>query len=450
MLKKTYYFIFFFLFLFSCGKEEIGIDSLNQNTEEFIFNYNDSTNISIDKATKVAATFKYQAEFFNEKSNLKSATEYELKETIIIPDENDEPAIYVVNFLPHGYIIISATAKETPILGYSDENSFDIENIPLGMAEWFYDRMHKIQIIKNIDDYEIPSEVTAEWESFNVSDNLKSASTLKSTSSGETIVEQYGPLLTTLWSQGVPYNDLVPKTGCTTYSNGRAPTGCVATAIAQVLRYHAHPSTKYNWSIMPNRLYSWDSGTSGANEVAKLMRDVGSYVGMDYGCDGSGANTGDAVGVFKSRYSYSSGGSYAARSDEDAEPLVKADIIASRPVIMAGNHGYYTYTTGWWLWKKTHTAYTNGHAWVCDGYKKVRKTITIRIFGKPRTFNVSNNYYHMNWGWGGVGQRSYDNNGWFLFSNIAIQDPSAPDIKGDGNGSNFQYNRRYLTGIKPR
>lgn len=56
----------------------------------------------------------------------------------------------------------------------------------------------------------------------------------------------------------------------------------------------------------------------------------------------------------------------------------------------------------------------------------------------------------MNWGWGDVGQKNYDNNGRFLISNIAIQDPSAPDIKGDGNGSNFQYNRRYLTGSKPR
>ncbi len=440
MFKKTYYFLFVLFLLFSCSKEEVGIDSTNQDAKEFVFINNDSTNISIEKATDVAAMFKYEAEFFNEKNTLKSASDYELKEIIIIPDEHEEPAIYVVNLLPKGYIIISATAKETPILGYSDENSFDIDNIPLGMAQWFYDRMHKIQIIRNTADYEVPNEVKAEWETFNVSDNLKSASTLKSSSSRETIVEQYGPLLTTLWHQGVPYNDLVDKTGCTNYSNGRAPTGCVATAIAQVLRYHEYPNTKYNWSIMPNRLFSWDSGTAGANEIAKLMRDVGSYVEMDYGCDGSSANTGDAVGVFKSKYNYSSGGTYAARSDEDAEPLVKADIIANRPVIMAGNRDYYTYTTGWWIWEKTHTAYTKGHAWVCDGYKKVRKKINIRIFGnKFLTFNVSSNYYHMNWGWGGTGQRSEDNNGWFLFSNIEI----------DENDRNYQYNRRYLTNIKP-
>src|SRR5690606_56312 len=97
-------------------------------------------------------------------------------------------------------------------------------------------------------------------------------------------VVQYGPLLKTLWGQGVPYNDKVTKTGCSNYSNGRAPTGCVATAIAQVARYHAYPSTKYKWSIMPNRLWASDKGSNGANEVAKLMKDIGDWVGMDYGC----------------------------------------------------------------------------------------------------------------------------------------------------------------------
>ncbi len=303
--------------------------------------------------------------------------------------------------------------------------------------------MHKIQILKNNDDYKIPDEVLAEWESLNSSGQLKSSTT------DESVIEQYGPLLSTLWDQGMPYNDQVEELECAGLPNGRAWVGCVATAIAQVLKYHQYPSTKYNWGIMPNRLYPYQSGSTGATEVAKLMQYVGQHVKMEYECTGSGAYTKDAISVFKNNFNYKSGGSYAELSDDDAEPLVKADIIAKRPVIMRGSHTYYTTTSGWWLWKKTTHHYKDGHTWVCDGYKKVRKKLTLRIFGKPITLNLSNNYYHMNWGWSGTGQNSIDNNGWFLFSNIEIKDPNVIDQKS-GKGRNYQYKRGYLTGIKPR
>lgn len=415
-MSKNIYYVLFVLFIFvSCNKEK---NLPISNTQEFVFTNNDSTNISVNKASEIASIFKYKVDFYTNKNQLKSASEYEIDNVIIIPDENEEPAMYVVNFSPKGYIIISATSKETPILGFSDEYSFDISNIPLGMAEWFYDRMHKIQIIRNDKNYKTPKEVTLDWKNFQNSSNLKSSN------SNETIIEQYGPLLKTLWRQDVPYNDLVPKTGCVDYINNRAPTGCVTTAIAQVLKYHAYPSTKYNWKIMPNQLSPFDRGTNGAVEVAKLMRDIGAAIKTTYNCEGSGANTKEAVNLFKNIFNYSSGGIYAARSDEDAEILVKADLIASRPVIMDGYNDYYTYTTGWWLWEKTNHVYTNGHAWVCDGYKRINKSYTVNLLGITKEINIRNNYYHMNWGWGGLGQNSNDNNGWFLFSHINIRECS--------------------------
>lgn len=60
-----------------------------------------------------------------------------VEETIVVPDENGNPAIYVVKFEEKGYFIISASIKEKPILGYSYEDVFDIDNMPLGLANWF-------------------------------------------------------------------------------------------------------------------------------------------------------------------------------------------------------------------------------------------------------------------------------------------------------------------------
>ncbi len=131
----VYFVLFFSLFFFSCQKENINISLVKEETDKFTFLKKDDTNISIDKANEVANIFKKNEAFYQEKDNLKSTSSYETEEVIIIPDENNEPAIYVVTFNPKGYIIISATSKETPILGYSDDNSFDIDNIPLGMAE---------------------------------------------------------------------------------------------------------------------------------------------------------------------------------------------------------------------------------------------------------------------------------------------------------------------------
>lgn len=88
-----------------------------------------------------------------------------------------------------------------------------------------------------------------------------------------------GPLLQTTWGQGCGYNSLLQD--CSTpYYCYHAVTGCVATAMAQVMKYHTYPAS-YNWSGMPD--------TYGTTATATLMRDIGlpSAVNMNYGCSGS-------------------------------------------------------------------------------------------------------------------------------------------------------------------
>ena len=171
-----------------------------------------------------------------------------------------------------------------------------------------------------------------------------------STSNGRiaTTIEQHGPLLTTLWDQWVPYNNLVPL-NCGTK---KAPTGCTATATAQIARFHAKGS-KYDWSSMPT---SWRVGrtTHGDNEVAKLFRDIGEIIDMDYGCDGSGAFTTKSVNFYRDHLNYSSGGTRKSMSIEEAEPIVKSDIKNRRPVLMVGYHTTYQYTQGGGFSKNTY------------------------------------------------------------------------------------------------
>ncbi|MDE0472423.1 MAG: C10 family peptidase [Ekhidna sp.] len=334
---------------FSCEEEKESVINETDIVEAVDFDFR-SSDFEVDPAEiELLSITAFNKQLNPTAPNARSSnSSLEVTEKIIIPDEQGNPAIYVVKFSEKGYIIFSATRKESPILGYSFENSFNIEALPLGMAQWFFDRMNKIQIINADQTYVIPNNVKAEWVGLESQIEEASIKARNYSSGGAwqvlaiTTLEENGPFLTTLWGQWSPYNNLVP-TNCENRS-GRAPTGCVATAIAQVARYHAHNNV-YNWAIMPP--HSWSTrSVNGDREVAKLMRDIGIWVGMNYGCEGSGAKTGHAVGVFKDRLGYASGGSYETLSLEAAEPKVKSDLKDGRPVIMEGWNGYYTYTKG--------------------------------------------------------------------------------------------------------
>lgn len=372
-----------------------------------------------------------------------------VEETIVVPDENGNPAIYVVKFEEKGYFIISASIKEKPILGYSYEDVFDIDNMPLGLANWFYERMHKIQIINEDLEYEIPQEVTAQWSALGINNAISGNALTSSEASTNnltitsTVLEEYGPLLTTEWGQGSPYSDHLEEITCDGGTTDVPPTGCVATAIAQVARYYSHGNA-YNWSIMPTSRTIGRS-TAGDSEVADLMSDIGSAVDMDYSCTESGASTQDAIGVFENLFGYSFGGTYNELSDEVAEQFVAIDILFfQRPVIMSGKHTYYTSTSGWGPWEKTTHHYENGHAWVCDGYRYVEFVITHPL----NTMTVYSKYYHMNWGWNGSGMGSTNNNGWFLIGDLEVSGVNIKISKGLVN-PNFQYKKGYITGIRP-
>src|SRR5690606_36004508 len=104
----------------------------------------------------------------------------------------------------------------------------------------------------------------------------------------------------------------------------KAYPGCVATATAQIMKYHQFPYN-YNWSDMPN-LY-------GTTTTAGLMRDIGTAVNMNYTCDGSKANTRTEVAsAFKNNFGYSS----ATYADYNLQ-IVRSELNYNRPVVLRGD-----------------------------------------------------------------------------------------------------------------
>ncbi len=384
----------------------------------FLSCHKEDYNPPFDKLSKGVSTVEAKSvavNFFSGKVEggmlrAKSITEKQVKEVLIVPDDLNQPALYIVSFSPTGFVIVSASQKEMPILGFSEETNFSIENAPLGLREWIELRKDKISMLKG-DNIIIPVEVKSEWMKYIKPQDPDYDPELDPENrdyiTSRTI--EKGPLMKTTWGQGYGYNTFL------TQINGQLPpTGCVATATAQVMKYHQFP-VSYAWNTMTN--------SYGTTETARLMKDIGISVGMSYALDGSGAQTSDARNALVNQFGYSSSATY---QDYNVNTVV-TEISANRPVIF---DGYATKdVNGWWIFEQT--SYHDGHAWVCEGYrimecyKQISGTVTQRFI-----------YLYMNWGWNG------QYNGYFASNNFNI-------TFTDGSTTNFKYKNRCITSIHP-
>ena len=422
--------ILFVFFILSCSSDENKIQQEKSLIQTDLF-------VSSDAAKSVALSFleNSQKEYKqNQSANfvpIPGFEDHEIDQVIVVRDENNVIVLYVVTFLPKGYVVVSATKKEMPVLGYALDAKFDVENLPVQLADWFINRIEKIQFLNYSEGMEIPSNVTEEWDR-----NIPIEGGDNPTYSADPIYNEVQPLLQTLWGQGIGYNNYTPEFNCAGELK-RAPTGCVATAVAQVMRYHEFPSS-YQWQIMPNMIVDYNSER--ANEVSKLMRDIGIYVGMDYGCNESGAKTDKVVDVLINRFGYANSTSFI-----DYNPDILAlELTNNRPVILSGKHS--KKKTGSWIFEKT--TYGEGHAWVCDGFRETIYRIVHDAGTRYErvTSSSGGKFFHMNWGWNGLGNESTVNNGgWFRYDDFEIKEVSG----NDGENLNFQYKKKMIIGIKP-
>lgn len=254
-------------------------------------------------------------------------------------------------FASHGgWVMVAADDAARPILAYSMDNTFDPQRIPSAMEDFLYVYQNEIEAVRSLD---LPAH--EEWELLDKGGALKD---------GED--ETVGPLLTTTWYQTSPYNQQCPS-GCM--------TGCVATAMAQVVKYWNYPAfghgthsytdnsgfgmqtadfgnTRYDWDNMPNRLTSASSSAQKA-AVSTLMFHCGVAVNMYYGTMYSGAvNTQVGPGLsdylrYRSNFRYRGKGN--TPNDQWTDSLI-ADLRHIRPIVYGG------------------ATAQGGHTFVCDGF----------------------------------------------------------------------------------
>lgn len=310
-----------------------------------------------------------------------------------------------------GFVIISADDCVTPILAYSYDNNFVTDNLPPNLKDWLDGYAEQIRIAVEM---KMPStdEIKADWNCLREQINLP----IKS----ET---QVYPLIATTWNQSPYYNALCPF-DYTYYE--QTVTGCVATAMAQIMKYWSYPehgfgshsyipqshpeygtqyadfsSTTYQWSAMPNNV------TSSNTAVATLMYHCGVSVEMNYDVPengGSGAQIASQDGYYeycaenalKTYFDYKNTLHGVLKQDDSQwMNLLKTELDNARPILYAG------FGTG-------------GHAFVCDGYN-------------------NSNYFHFNWGWSG------NCNCYCLISNLIPE----------GSSYSFSLGQHAVIGIEP-
>lgn len=318
-----------------------------------------------------------------------------------------------------GYIVSPADDRFPALLGYSDTGSINADNIPPQMQWWLSEYAREM-------DYAIRNGLVQ-----NQPENMQMPGMVPANTMAKAQRTPIEPLLETKYNQSEPYNNQCPVIN---YENGsewgRAVTGCVATAMAQMMRYWKYPAAgqgSHSYTCNPSGgqsfvesmdfstvTFDWDNmlpvytygnyTDTQADAVALLMHACGVSVDMGYTPNESGASS-QAVPVALERYfKYDSSIAYASRtlfSNAEWEQLVYNELAASRPVQVSGSGSQ------------------GGHAFVCDGYQ-------------------GDHYFHFNWGWGGT------SDGYFMFCAL---NPGTLGIGGGAGG--FNYNQGVIYNVFP-
>lgn len=181
--------------------------------------------------------------------------------------------------------------------------------------------------------------------------------------------ESIAPLMKSEWGQGAPYNCLCPKLG-----NGAAPqTGCNATAAAQIVRYHQHAKGEYDFSLMPLKMKGVAYSDAEAQEIGRLMRDLGAAMQMQYGEGESISGVTSSVQALTSQFGYDKSVQILRReyfTDAEWEDIIYAELKAGRPVIYTGQRssGVHCFVIHGYDAEKKQYAVNWGWEGYCDGY----------------------------------------------------------------------------------
>lgn len=298
------------------------------------------------------------------------------------------PTLYIYSTEDRGYMVLSADDQTEALLAYG--SNFDGQINP--SMQWLLGEYSKE--IEGLRSNPIPQRI-----------KLSNDNTLTTTGDRTSIA----PMVTTKWNQGEPYNNMCPEV-----DGSRCVSGCVATAMAQVINYHRIPTengngiASYEWEGQTlsfdfgNNSFDWDNMldeyTSSATQaqqdaVAKLMYACGVSVSMGYGVGASGAVITPIPNALINHFGFDKSVHIEDRvyyTVKQWNDFMYSQLTDYGPVLLAGAN------------------YSAGHMFVCDGYS-------------------ADNFFHINWGWGG------SSDGYFKLSAL---DPSDQGIGGSTSGYN--------------
>ena len=298
--------------------------------------------------------------------------------------DRGDACFYIFNVGDTGFVIMAAEDHYHPIIGYSDETNFDVNNMAPALADYL--EVVRQGVMEAAQTLSAQASVSADWAM------LEKSGRLVSRHGGRE--DEY--LVQTKWNQNDPYNYFCPI-GDGSGPGGHCYAGCVATASAQLMKYWNHPQygqgshtyipedhpeygpltvnfgdATYDWDNMPISI-SGDSPIEQIEAVAKLIYHAGVSVDMNYRPTSSGAYTNKLCEVMPLHFYYTESMTDLARENYTHEEYMQLiiDAIDMR-------------------WPMVHRG--GGHAYVLDGYN-------------------DNDMVHFNWGWSG------NNDGWFNVDN---------------------------------
>ena len=339
--------------------------------------YADAKEIDIDTAKAWAQKFVSST---NEQRGRKATENRAIENLTLVYETSDGAGFYVFNISGGGWVITSNDDEAKKVLAYSEQGAFDIESAPEAMKRWLNKYRKEIEsVVKN-------------GHKGNMSESRKNLNRKKSGGQYSDIE----PLIKTQWNQNEPYNLLCPL-----IDGKRTPTGCVATAMAQLMYYYQWPiagigrksydmgennikhriesdlyTHSYKWDLMAPKTDNFTTEEM-KEAVAQLMYDAGVAIETIYSPEASSAYTSGIPDAMQKYFSYTKSSYITKESMDEAEWIknIYSELDAGYPVLYSG----------------MDETINSGHQFICDGYQ----------------YKDDNDYFHFNWGWGGVSDGYY-------------------------------------------
>ncbi|MCQ2276372.1 MAG: C10 family peptidase [Bacteroidales bacterium] len=322
-----------------------------------------------------------------------------LKSCAGIETDGADTLFFVFN-ADNGFVVISGDKRVQPVLAFSDHQLYNSEDVIPPVKMWLNYYREQLAFLKK-EGRGVGAENSL-WNTVLQHQGMRD-------------MADVAPLMQSHWGQGTYYNYYCPRD--VDGENNRVVTGCVATAMAQLMYYFRFPETgigSYSYLDSTYGVQSADYGATTYNfeamsdeptainaEISTLMHHCGVGVDMVYGPDGSGMYNHSAARVLRTFFKYSPETEYLFRDSTDLnwDSVIVSHLDRQIPM----------YYAGWSL------ANINGHGFICDGYKLMDSCY----------------YFHFNFGWDG----SYD--GYFYSDGLTLM------------GTHFNFSQELIVNAYP-